>query len=188
MPIHEGLKSIPTSRIEYELLGLFSMKHKTRRVCHPSHNVVMDAKDKARAKYLYDNYKLTIEMYERIAEHQGYVCYVCALPEPVKGRRLAVDHDHTTGEVRGLLCSRCNPALGKLERAFVRYGIHKTCNFISWFTRLAEYARTTPAEKALGYKHFGWIGRVGTKAHRARLRKAKRKLSPLASNNARMDK
>lgn len=44
---------------------------------------------------------------------QGGVCAICEQPEPKK--RLAVDHDHTTGAVRALLCSKCNVALGLMS-------------------------------------------------------------------------
>ena len=49
-------------------------------------------------------------------EKQGGVCAICQRPERkvVRGTiaSLAVDHSHSTGEVRGLLCSSCNTALG----------------------------------------------------------------------------
>lgn len=56
---------------------------------------------------------LTPADYERLLAHQGAVCAICG---GVDGRRrLNVDHDHATGEVRGLLCSGCNGArLGRL--------------------------------------------------------------------------
>lgn len=48
---------------------------------------------------------------------QGGVCAICLGPpaEGDRGDRLHVDHDHVTGEVRGLLCSHCNTALGKFR-------------------------------------------------------------------------
>ncbi len=42
---------------------------------------------------------------------QNGVCAICSRLN-LSGRRLAVDHDHATGKVRGLLCSRCNSAIG----------------------------------------------------------------------------
>lgn len=51
-------------------------------------------------------YGLTADDYERLLRAQGGRCAICrARP---KSKRLAVDHDHKTGAVRGLLCSRCN--------------------------------------------------------------------------------
>src|SRR3990167_1815157 len=50
------------------------------------------------------------KMYERFLLRQGGTCAICK--HPPKKRRLAVDHDHKTGKVRGLLCFRCNYALG----------------------------------------------------------------------------
>ncbi len=46
-----------------------------------------------------------------IYRHQGHACAICREPEP-RGVRLSVDHDHATGQMRGLLCSKCNTGLG----------------------------------------------------------------------------
>lgn len=42
-------------------------------------------------------------------------CEICATSAKDNGRRLCVDHNHDTGEVRGVLCNRCNRALGLLQ-------------------------------------------------------------------------
>lgn len=46
-------------------------------------------------------------------------CAACG-GQNVAGRRLAVDHDHETGEVRGLLCHHCNAAIGHVEESVSR--------------------------------------------------------------------
>jgi hypothetical protein len=64
-------------------------------------------------------YGLTLQKYERMVEEQGGVCAVCGQPEIARNqwgiRRLSIDHDHETGEIRKLLCSSCNVALGRLQ-------------------------------------------------------------------------
>jgi len=137
-------------------------------------------KERARAKRLWDNYKLTVEQYEIILAFQGGVCYACHQAEPVKGRRLSVDHCHDTGLIRGLLCSRCNPIVGKLENAYKRYGLGKVTdlNVQILAARIASYLLQSPATAALGAPHYGYPGRTGTKAHRARLRKEKKIMHP----------
>jgi hypothetical protein len=58
-------------------------------------------------------FNITIEDYEKMLDLQAGVCYICKGEETsVRNRRLAVDHDHVTGKIRGLLCSNCNRALG----------------------------------------------------------------------------
>ena len=49
--------------------------------------------------------------YERLYAFQGGRCALCRRASG-KTKRLAVDHDHATGSVRGLLCSGCNRLLG----------------------------------------------------------------------------
>lgn len=58
-------------------------------------------------------YGLTLEEYQAILASQRGRCYVC-LRKP-DDKRLVVDHNHDTGEVRGLLCHKCNAALGMLN-------------------------------------------------------------------------
>lgn len=47
-------------------------------------------------------------------DDQGGVCAICS-KEDAAGKRLAVDHCHETGKVRGLLCLKCNTVLGKMN-------------------------------------------------------------------------
>src|SRR5262245_7813007 len=51
--------------------------------------------------------KCTLDDYEKVCIQQGNRCAICLKP-PVEGKRLYVDHDHDTSQVRGLLCSHCN--------------------------------------------------------------------------------
>jgi hypothetical protein len=55
-------------------------------------------------------YGLTPERYEEMLIEQGGRCAICS--EEPKRYRLHVDHDHTTGAVRSLLCGNCNSGIG----------------------------------------------------------------------------
>ena len=56
-------------------------------------------------------YGITIDQFEARLAAQGGVCAICrGLPAP--GRQFHVDHDHTTGAIRGILCQKCNGGLG----------------------------------------------------------------------------
>ena len=61
-------------------------------------------------------YGITAEQYQGLFDKQKGACAICGKPETRihKGviARLSVDHDHITGEVRGLLCQPCNHGLG----------------------------------------------------------------------------
>ena len=65
-------------------------------------------------EYSYNTkYGITIQDYDDMFEDQGGVCKICSLPQTNKRfNYLCVDHDHETGEVRGLLCDPCNRAIG----------------------------------------------------------------------------
>lgn len=57
---------------------------------------------------------ITQDDYERMLADQKDVCAIC-WEACSSGKRLAVDHCHTTGIIRGLLCMSCNTAIGKLK-------------------------------------------------------------------------
>lgn len=67
----------------------------------------------ARKSRLKSKYGLTLEDYEKLFEAQNGVCAICEKREQ-QNKLLAVDHNHRTGAIRGLLCSLCNTAIGKL--------------------------------------------------------------------------
>jgi hypothetical protein len=67
----------------------------------------------------------TPEQYADRVDSQGHVCAICGEPESRQHQegkvcRLALDHNHATGQIRGALCSSCNLALGKLNDDPVR--------------------------------------------------------------------
>lgn len=73
----------------------------------------------ARMRFKLAQYGLTQESYEALFDAQKGVCAICARPETATWRgtvrNLAVDHDHITGRVRGLLCIACNQGIGHLR-------------------------------------------------------------------------
>lgn len=66
-------------------------------------------------------YGITLEEYSRMWDDQKGVCKICGKaessfePKSGKNRKLAVDHCHATKKIRGLLCSKCNTALGNFK-------------------------------------------------------------------------
>lgn len=89
------------------------MEFSRRRHKHAPHG-------KKRAHALWRQTGIRLADYERLAAMQSRVlgpgCAICgSLFMDKMGRSLAADHDHTTGLFRGLLCSRCNRAIGAFQ-------------------------------------------------------------------------
>ena len=57
---------------------------------------------------------ISLEHYNELLNNQNNSCKICRT-QCKTGRMLAVDHNHKTGNIRGLLCSCCNRALGLLQ-------------------------------------------------------------------------
>lgn len=92
-------------------------------------------KQRARRYNLWHKYKITPEQYDAMLASQNAKCAICGDSQNVKtacGRghsgRLHVDHDHKTGEIRGLLCNVCNQGMIAVDR------------IQGWFAKAAEYA------------------------------------------------
>lgn len=94
------------------------------------HNTCKDCQlARARASHMQRTYGITLEQYTSIYDAQDGKCAICGTPgksratEMTNHRKsgdsgvLAVDHDHATGEVRGLLCRGCNQGIGNLRES-----------------------------------------------------------------------
>ena len=63
----------------------------------------------------FKKYNITLEEYNIMLEKQNYKCAICGKTKSENGKNgksFAIDHNHETGEVRGLLCNNCNAGIG----------------------------------------------------------------------------
>ena len=61
------------------------------------------------------NYGINEEQYQALRREQEKRCAICGAEEQTDGKRLSVDHDHASNKVRGLLCAKCNHAIGLFD-------------------------------------------------------------------------
>lgn len=103
-------------KIEKDLNEFEIQKHKYyRQLCKT-------CKNKATMKHrIKSKYGLTPEDYQRMLEEQEYACAICGKAETGLSshakviKKLAMDHNHVTGQIRRLLCAKCNTAIGLLN-------------------------------------------------------------------------
>lgn len=67
------------------------------------------------ARGLRRNYGLTVIQYNELLASQHNVCAVCGTDGSEFKRGFHVDHDKHTGQVRGILCTKCNPGIGYFD-------------------------------------------------------------------------
>lgn len=104
--------------------------------------------------YLKRMFRLTVEQWQAIWDFQKGKCGCCGKPLDPDGP-VYTDHDHKSGEVRGLLCFRCNNSMREeVDLEFLRNAF--------------AYQDNPPARQALGGIHYGLPGRVGTSMKRKR--------------------
>jgi hypothetical protein len=63
-------------------------------------------------RHLKSKYGITAKVYDDLLAAQNGACAICARTASDLGETLAVDHDHVTDAIRGLLCAMCNRMLG----------------------------------------------------------------------------
>ncbi len=90
--------------------------------CKPCRNAKSKADwadGKIRDKIYQRKFGINLQQYEQMLDEQGGKCAICGTDKPMghgaKYGRLSVDHCHTTGIVRGLLCHQCNVTIGSAK-------------------------------------------------------------------------
>jgi len=72
--------------------------------------------------------KLSVEEFDELLNERGNCCEICGLHHTKMNRRIAIDHDHKTGKMRGFLCDTCNRGLGLLKDN--EQIVEKTLNYL----------------------------------------------------------
>lgn len=103
-----------------------------------------------REKYLIRKYGINLTQYNSLKRQQSNACGVCGKLATEEKLPLCVDHNHATGEIRGLLCNYCNRRV---------IGRHKDPDL---FQKAADYLR----------KGTGWFVPVKKKKRKKRRRKS----------------
>ena len=88
----------------------------SRNTCKECRNQQARDSQRGRAWKYRTQYGMTLKDYDTLYPKQGGQCAICGTDTPGgPGERFRVDHNHDTGEVRGLLCNSCNRGLGYLK-------------------------------------------------------------------------
>ena len=123
LPITEFYIYNAKRRLKTEVKNYSYRQFHACKSCISKYNNSPEGKD----KYFKKNYNISFSEYQEMNESQNYKCWICECG--VSDRRnkvkpssekdadvyFAVDHNHKTKKVRGLLCSKCNTALGQFE-------------------------------------------------------------------------
>ena len=93
-----------------------------KQFCNRGHDISIVGRDKIRQclkcrteNGLLQKYGLTQIEYDRMYQIQNGSCNICNTHQSQLPKALSVDHCHTTGKIRGLLCQDCNLALGRFK-------------------------------------------------------------------------
>ena len=86
-------------------------------------NTLFELKDSQYENYLIKKYQITFKEFNEMLLNQNNLCGICETPF---NRTPVIDHDHRTGKIRGLLCLKCNTAIGMLKEntKIIHYAIN----------------------------------------------------------------
>jgi len=125
-------------------------KHRSDGTIRPSHT-----KQSKAASNLKHAFGLTLKDYQQMYDSQGGRCKICGRHESEFKRKLAVDHNHTTGQIRALLCGHCNCLVGSVES---ESDLIKKCEaYLKFYEPLAVLCDTKQAKFIQTGKRNGWI-------------------------------
>ena len=76
------------------------------------------SQNKQKQRYFKNKYNINIpeDFYSRQLEKQSFNCAICGINITELKQDFAIDHNHNTNELRGLLCNSCNLSLGNIEK------------------------------------------------------------------------
>lgn len=109
-----------------------------------------------RDKRLRDQFDISADEWDEVLVFQGGVCALCKElltrtgKNKGKPKPLNTDHDHKTGQTRGILCTGCNRKI-------------PTWMTVEWLEDVLEFMKNPPVTQALGEDRFGRKGRVTNK-------------------------
>lgn len=124
----ENRDRILANRREYKAGNLTEIRRKQREYHKKNKDKQTYINKRRNVRYI-AKFGITLDDYNRMLIQQNGLCAICL--NPPKRFNLAVDHDHKTGLVRGLLCYRCNYGLGwlgdnweKIQRVYKYFEAH----------------------------------------------------------------
>lgn len=100
-----------TDPVYAEKVRIYDKKRSEKRRKDPKYKMNL------RNRMLKSNYNIDLNDYDKLLEKQDNKCAICEQRRITKkNKNLHVDHDHSTGEIRGLLCIKCNLYMGEIDK------------------------------------------------------------------------
>lgn len=118
-----SLRQCLECKIAYQLANKHKYKSRIKkyyadnrdRIVEISNKWKSENKPRLRELQLLRHYGINNETFNKMFNDQNGQCAICKRHQSELPKTLSVDHDHNTGKVRGLLCDRCNRAIGFMK-------------------------------------------------------------------------